>query len=279
MIRSLTAFALACLTAPVFAGSVGVAEPAQSKSARRCPEGHPETGDIGIEYLLCVGGSCSVNMRRDRGYVHNFSIEPQIRAIRPGSPSAGRLQDGDILIAVDGVLITTLEGGRRLANLKPGVPVTLRIRRNGREMDTTVVPELGCNMPRLAVLGASEAAGAATATAAWRAQAALLAEPPVDFGMELECGACGWYATPLGPQWRSREPPVIRSVELDGPAEQAGVQPGDVLLRLDGKLITVALAANQLAPGRPVTLQVRRGNALLDLEITPRKPGRQTKPF
>ena len=47
---------------------------------------------------------------------------------------AGKLHTGDILIAIDGVLITTRDGGRRLANLRPGVPITLRIRRDGKEI-------------------------------------------------------------------------------------------------------------------------------------------------
>src|SRR5919106_837293 len=122
--------------------------PAAHAAATRCPEGHPETGDLGIESLLCVSGSCAVNMRTQRGYTHDFSTEPRIRGIIGGSPADGKLQDGDILIAIDGVLITTREGGRRLANLQPGKPVNLRIRRDGREMDVTVVPRLGCNMPR-----------------------------------------------------------------------------------------------------------------------------------
>jgi S1-C subfamily serine protease len=116
-----------------------------------CPEGHPKTGDIGISHLLCVSGSCSVNLRTDRGYTHKFSTEPKIRGLDKGGPSWGRLQDDDVLIAIDGVLVTTREGGRRLANLTPGQPVKLRVRRSGREMEVTVIPRLGCNAPTLAV--------------------------------------------------------------------------------------------------------------------------------
>lgn len=116
-----------------------------------CPEGHPKTGDIGISHLLCVPGSCSVNLRTDRGYTHKFSTEPKIKGLEKGGPSWGRLQNGDVLVAIDGVPITSREGGRRLANLVPGRPVELRVRRGGREMDVTVVPRVGCNMPMLAV--------------------------------------------------------------------------------------------------------------------------------
>ena len=145
MIRRRIILFFAIASACAFAA--GAAEP----SGQSCPEGHPQTGDLGISHLLCVGGSCSVNLRTGRGYAHDFSTEPRIQGLDRNGPSWGRLQDGDVLIAIDGILITTLEGGRRLANLTPGKPVELRIRRGGKEMDVTVVPRLGCNMPMLAV--------------------------------------------------------------------------------------------------------------------------------
>lgn len=145
MIRRILHFFAIATACALAAGAEGV--------AGRCPEGHPETGDLGISHLLCVGGSCSVNLRTGRGFAHDFSTEPRIRGLERGGPAWGRLQDGDVLVAIDGVLITTREGGRRLANLTPGKPVTLRIRRGGKEMNVTVIPRLGCNMPMLAVLG------------------------------------------------------------------------------------------------------------------------------
>lgn len=286
----------ACMTftAAVLCGAslAGAAETAQLRGGSPCPEGHPETGDIGIEYLLCVGGSCAVNLRSERGYVHDFSTEPLIREIRPGSPAAGKLHSGDILIAIDGVLITTREGGRRLASLQPGVAVTLRIRRDGREMNIAVVPEVGCNMPRLAVLakpakGAEAPGDAYTAVLARPAQrppmppASVNVLPTVDFGMELECGSCGWYASTSGPAWRSTTAPVVHAVEPGGPADKAGFRAGDVLLKVDGQMITGAGGRHlgELVPGKPVTFQVRRGKQFIDLQITPRAPQKQRQRF
>ena len=77
--------------------------------------------------------------RSDRGFAHDFSTEPRVRGLEENSPAWGKLQEGDILVAVDGVLITTREGGRRLANLTPNRPVKLRVRRGGQEMDVAVV--------------------------------------------------------------------------------------------------------------------------------------------
>lgn len=289
------------------------ARTAQMRSSGACPEGHPETGDIGIEYLLCVGGRCAVNLRTSRGgYTHDFSTEPMIRGIRPNSPAAGELRNGDILVAIDGCLVTTREGGRRLANLEPGVPVTLHIRRDGEEMDVVLVPELGCNMPNLAVLSAREALPAQPARPAVGAvppppktprpsvtprapetprtpPAARTPEtprppetpktpapprPPIYFGMELECGDCGWRTGSDGaPSWYSPTLPKVRSVEPGGPADQAGIKPGDLLLGIDHRSFSGGSAGRylgKLRSGQKVTLEVQRGTEKRTVAITPK---------
>jgi S1-C subfamily serine protease len=258
---------------------------AQTTAPLRCPEGHPATGDLGIEYLTCVGGSCSVNLMTDRGYAHDFSTEPRIRGLQSDGPSSGKLRDGDILISIDGVLITTREGGRRLANLTPGKPVTLRIRRGEQEMDVTVVPRLGCNMPRLAVLGGSK-----TAPALQRGDRVPLPSPrdraakaPVDFGMEIDCGVCGWRFTEGGDVvFQTLNPPVVLSVESGGPAEEAGLRPGDILLKVDGRPFPSRQGSERLGrlqPGSPVTLEVGRGGSLRSIEIVPRAAGPRRQQF
>lgn len=54
------------------------------------------------------------------------------------------------------------------------------------------------------------------------------------------------------------------AVTPDGPADQAGLKPGDVILSIDGRPVSVAdeliVAIRAKAPGDPVTLQVRSGS-------------------
>jgi predicted metalloprotease with PDZ domain len=264
------------LSGPLGAETAGVA-------MSRCREGHPETGDIGILSLLCVSGSCQVNLWTGSGYRHEFSTEPRVDGVLRGGPADGRLQDGDVIIAIDGALITTREGGRRLASLKPGVPVTLRIRRGGKEMDVTLVPRLGCNMPRLAVLGGSgPAARPAVAPfstrEAWAVEAARQVRmartaAPFSFGLELECGPCGWRSDPWGALfWTSPVPPTVRAVVPGGPGDLAGLEPGDVLLAIDGHSLSGAAsgrALGKLPPGEPVELRFRRGRETRTVSITP----------
>src|SRR5215467_7321122 len=115
-----------------------------------CREG---TGDLGIGEYVCNGGDCSVSTRlKDGRVVHQFSIEPHVTAIDPNGPSVGKLQERDVRVAIDGRLVTTFEGGYRLANAKIGVAVKLRIRRDKKELEVTVLPGKGCNLPRITVV-------------------------------------------------------------------------------------------------------------------------------
>ena len=261
----------------------------------RCPEGHPVTGDLGIRSLLCIAGSCQVNRWTGRGYTHEFSTEPRVNGVVDASPADGKLRAGDVITAIDGVLITTREGGRRLANLTPGVPVTLRVRRGGRETDVVLMPRVGCNMPQLAVLGGERPAARPVRVPvapqqAWEAQAArqagiarpgLPAAPPFSFGLELACGPCGWIAEPGGAlRWYSPVSPVVRSVEPGGPGDLAGLQPGDVLLAVDGYALNNEEAGRplgRLQPGETVEIRFLRNREPRSVEITPEAAASQLR--
>ena len=108
-----------------------------------------DPASIGIERLLCRGGECEINLRDEGGLFHRFTTEPVLQRLTPEAPPA--LRAGDVLVAVDGALITTQEGGRRLARLQVGVPANLRLRRGGRETEVRVVPRPGCPIGALSV--------------------------------------------------------------------------------------------------------------------------------
>ena len=116
-----------------------------------CEGGRAPVGTLGLEALVCVtDGACAVNERDERGWYHWFTVEPVIQSVRAPGRGDG-LAVGDVIVAIDGLLITTLEGGRRLANLPAGTPVLLLIRRGARELEVALTPVPGCNAPRLTV--------------------------------------------------------------------------------------------------------------------------------
>jgi S1-C subfamily serine protease len=247
---------------------------ASAAGAQECAEGRPRTATLGIGLLHCVGGSCTVNAREGRGYRHDFSTEPRVWDLAPAGPAARALREGDQITSVDGVLITTPDGGRRLANLRPGVPVRLGIRRDGAAATVRVVPEPGCNTPALAVTASNVKPGA---RAHGQAHAEAQAGPGVYFGMELDCGDCGWRQQDGDWRWHATEPLRVSSVVPGAPAARAGIRPGDVLLRIDGRPLTTPGAghfAAGLRPGQAVRFEVRRGGRTVVIPVVPELRGR-----
>ena len=317
----------------------------------QCARGTAPYGSLGIGEFHCVGGSCAVNMRSGDPYAHSFSTEPRLRRIDPRGPGRNVLRDGDVLVAVDGTLITTAEGGRKLGSIKAGDDVKLTLRRNGREIDAWLTAVASCDLPRLAVtsgtgfdflvgpsgyrtlysdstfadtwvmtdsafssalvLGQDGAGWNVMPDSAWSRSFYTLADssglamgivsglpfgvsddafadgqaflysgsrsggrPPVEFGVELSCGDCGWRGSGPLAVFRTSEFPVIESVEKDGPADRAGLLPGDMLYSVEGSPITSRDAGQTLGgltPGDAVTLEIRRGDRILEVSITPRE--------
>jgi hypothetical protein len=69
-----------------------------------------------------------------------FRSEPRIRSVEREGPADGRLEAGDYIVAIDGKLIVTGEGGRRFSSIKAGEPVVITVRRDGRVLDERIVP-------------------------------------------------------------------------------------------------------------------------------------------
>ena len=300
---------------------------------QQCPDNRPPYPSLGVERFQCMGGSCSVGRIQGDTYSHSFSTEPIVLETWNRDSQGDDVMEGDIIVSVEGALITSREGGLRLGSLPIGEAATLEVRRNDRLIDLEVVPERSCEPPSLIVssvtpvalagqyINAARAAGVVSGQVAdaralqgqyvQLAQATSLAShlrfgaaplaPPVEFGIELSCGDCAW--TRAGVAWgqgvvvgavpratgtsetvpeRHRttmrfvtdEFPVIRAVERDGPADQAGVQIGDVILTVGGLPITSREAGEllgQIEAGSTVTLEVRRGNQIVSLDVIPRE--------
>src|SRR3954470_6579837 len=109
---------------------------AQQIAARACVSG-AVVADLGYDGTSCV--NCTV---------YNGSIqyltEPSISQIRDGGPADGKLRENDVLVAIDGSLITTRAAWRKMRALSPGEPVTLTVRRNGSEREVTITPDSRC---------------------------------------------------------------------------------------------------------------------------------------
>lgn len=115
--------ALAMQTQPGFAQEV------QAKRGK--------TGWLGIG-LEC--DNCSI--REENGVrVWRFSSPPRVTRVLDASPAerAG-IEEGDLLVSIDGQSLTAAEGGERFGMLTPGTPIALGVRRDGRELLIQVAP-------------------------------------------------------------------------------------------------------------------------------------------
>lgn len=106
-----------------------------------CPDGRAARADFGIRYRFTAGDFIRSEAHPD--WVH-FLTEPVITELRPGTPAHGVLEVGDVLVAVDGNLVTTLEGSRRFF-FAGGGPVELRVRRGDHAVAVNVTPRNVCS--------------------------------------------------------------------------------------------------------------------------------------
>lgn len=265
--------------------------------AQACESG-VSTGSLGISGLDCVG-ECSVTLAKDgREESWVFSTEPRIFSIEEGGPSDGVLRPGDRLVAIDGVLITSREGGRQYAGLEPGEIVTVRYRRDGAVHEAGIRVGSRCTYPpaptvsagRVAPPPPARPAGEAVVGIATAPRVRVLAEPAVPappavvgstgilsrgffidptprgrLGIGLQCERCGTQADEESGQaiWFFSGPIEVTQVNSGGPAEKAGIQMGDLITAIDGFDIATdagGLAFSNLTPGEPVRVTVVRRN-------------------
>jgi len=132
-------------TVCLLVGSTGQA--LAQESAPVCEDEYLSGGTLGIGLFQCAGGACTLYRPAGTESSHGFSVEPRVWDL--SEPASGGLKDGDIILSVDGQLITTRRGGRRLASVKPGQEVELRIRRGKNEKTVSLIAVEGCEMSRL----------------------------------------------------------------------------------------------------------------------------------
>ncbi|MDQ0457282.1 RIP metalloprotease RseP [Rhizobium paknamense] len=105
--------------------------------------------------------------------------------------------------------------------------------------------------------------------ALWKRAATVAAGPIANFILAIAI-----FSITLGVLGKPVSDPVVAEVRADGVAAAAGVQPGDVLLALDGRSVKTfddVVRYVSLRPDVSIAVTVKRGDEHLTLPMTPRR--------
>ncbi|HEX7907982.1 MAG TPA: trypsin-like peptidase domain-containing protein [Paraburkholderia sp.] len=199
----------------------------------------PPPGGLGVE-VQDVGAGLAVafGLPRPAGAL--------INSVAPGTPAAASgLKPGDVILQIgDKTIDRSAELGAAAAELPPGTKTTLRLVRNRKPMTATVMIGAAAESPQ-----ARPGEGGATER----------------LGLTMH---------PLSEdERRARDLPVGLMVDkVDGPAASAGIQPGDIVLSLNGTLVETQadVAALEAKAGKEIAVLIQRDNARSFISVKPR---------
>ena len=237
-------------------------------------------GFLGISGVEC---NCTIGSRDPEQWA--FRTEPKITSLELNTTAGKVLKTGDVITHINGQLITTREGARAMANIKPGEAVVLTVRRNGSALRFALTAQASCpGDPRLGSYAPSWSDGQAPRAYAVTprpdakpgatprpsaAAAPVVAAAPLrtrgSFGMGLMCsGRCEIHMQADGAMHFS-EPPEVYSVERGSGADRAGIRRGDLITHVNGQSITSKEGGRIFGtakPGATLRFTIRRdGNS------------------
>jgi S1-C subfamily serine protease len=259
--RSLTSL----IAAIAIASAAPVAAQTRGAGAAGCPSGQFE-GDLGFTGIECV--RCVLQPRRPAGAPWiEFQTEPILTGVTRGGPADGKLEERDVLVAIDGDLITTYAAAMRYSHLEPGKPVRLTVRRAGVLKEVEIVPNSKCALPLRSplvfttpktapALFAKRTAKNLTVSSGW-------------LGVGVRCVLC--EIAPQNDISTFRSYLEIIDVQPNTPAMQAGLKAGDLLIAIDGlslKSIEGTQRFRSVKPGERVTLSFVRDGEVKTVTLT-----------
>lgn len=247
---------VAVLAAPLSASAQTI-----SNSPLPCSQSD-QVGDLGFNGLECV--RCTITGKHVAGKADiTFDTEPVLSSIVRGGPADGKLEERDVLVALDGQLITTSAAAVHYSWLEVGKPVRVTVRRAGILKEIDITPRGRCRpltqdfFPTFRTTSKDMKLFPLTN---------LKARGWLGVGLSLPLGGVEW-TTPIS----FATFPEVADVTPDSPAAKAGVRKGDVLIAINGVSLRTrdgTTLFRTVQPGQQVTLLVIRDASALTLTIT-----------
>ena len=258
---------------------------AQVADALPCRESE-RVGSLGITGIQCERCQFITSPGADHAV---FYTEPVILGLNPSAPSSHVLREGDVLMAIDGELITTSQGWDRFNNLPSVGTVNLRVRREGRVVEVSVPLMPVCaqrgdvpspviagrpvSAPRPPRPGSPASARPVTASAPRPPDAVAEAVPAVasvqvaarapippvpslgemspraSLGFGFQCSYCSFDTETHA--WDFTAAPEVQGVSRGGAAWEAGLRAGDLIVAIDGQDILTPEGGSRFADIEP----------------------------
>ena len=240
---------------------------AEGDHLEACGEHEVAVGALGIKGLAC--GPCT-QTRRDGRWIWRFDAEPEVLEIQEDGPAAGKLEAGDEIVSVNGLLITSAEGGDRWSNVEPGETVTLVVRREGRERTVGIQAGSHCEKRSFSVPHDVDVAVQRIEHGEHRDITLIKILPEGWFGFSFSCN-CMAHVSEEETTWEFEDAPKIIAVAENSPAASAGLETGDLIVAADGHPVTENEGARRLTtvlPGETVQLTIERNGREITVEIT-----------
>ena len=269
--QSLNIARSAVVTAALFAGATAAnAQDRKFFPLQPCAK-VDQIGDLGFTGIECV--RCTISGKHLRGEPDiEFVTEPILTGIRKGGPAEGKLQEHDVLVSIDGQLITTRAAAIQYSWLEPGKLVKVTVRRDGVLKDVEITPSARCAPVTTETLNFWR--GPLVASDLLSFKTGLLQYKTLAgrgwLGLALNCPTCN---TPLGflTKVSFATYPEVAQVSPGSPADKAGLRAGDMLIAINGvslKSPAGATAFRELKPNQQVSLLVVRDGTTLTITLT-----------
>ena len=203
----------------------------------------------------------------------HLGTTPTIARVDAGGPAGGRLQNGDVVLAIDGLPTDTEAAAARYLRVRPGEQVRFTVRRGDERHDVTITTGETCVPIPAAPPAPGEAPGGTPTPDAPLPPAGAELLDPRRFGFAIRCDQCGDETQAGRTSFRFGVPPTVAFVDPDSPAGRAGLRAGDRLTHVNGIVLTGGdgwPALQALGPGASAELTFARGDASFRARLTAR---------